>query len=186
MASQSQIESNRRNAAKSTGPRSHGGKKRVGKNALRHGLSVPFQAGVAQARMIEKLAEQIAGQRHDRAALELARAAAIAAFDLARVRQVKAQLIRGASTLGSVGPPPIFTSGKDELRRLKIALRTNASPPRPPPPEPSATMPSDEAARVAEAVRRVLPELARLDRYEARAMNRRDRAIRALINSRLD
>lgn len=182
MASQSQIEANRRNAAKSTGPRSHGGKKRVGKNALRHGLSLPFEAGVAQARTTEKLAGQIAGSRRDRITLELARAAAIAALDLARVRQVKAQLIQGVSALGSVGPPPIFTSRKDELRYLKLALRTNASPPRPPPRGPSATGPSDEADGVAEAVRRALPELARLDRYEARATSRRDRAIRAMVD----
>jgi hypothetical protein len=45
---------------------------------------------------------------------------------------------------------------------------------------------SEAAACVAEAVRRALPELARLDRYEARAMNRRDQAIRAIMSSRSD
>ncbi|WP_377827850.1 hypothetical protein ACFKHW_26625 [Bradyrhizobium lupini] len=42
-------------------------------------------------------------------------------------------------------------------------------------------MTCDEAERTAEAVRRALPQLARLDRYEARAVARRDRAIRAII-----
>ncbi|MFK4560549.1 hypothetical protein QIH93_08435 [Bradyrhizobium ottawaense] len=137
-----------------------------------------------QAKAIEKLAQQIAGARRDRSALELARAAASAAFELARVRQVKAHLVKGVSVLGSIDLPPFITSRRDELRYLKLALRTNASPP--PPPDPSTTMRSDAAARVAEAERRALPELARLDRYEARAINRRDRAIRALINSSLD
>lgn len=182
MASQRQIEANRRNAAKSTGPRSRGSKKRISKNALKHGLSIPSQARGPQAGKLEKLAEQVAGARRDRITLELARAVAIATFDLARVRRVRTQLIKGVSALGSVDPPPIFESIRDELRYLKLALRTNASPLAPH--APSSTMPSDEVARDAEAVRRALPELARLDRYEARAISRRDRAIRAMINLR--
>lgn len=75
MASESQMAANRRNARKRTGPPSRGGKRRVSKNALRHGLSVPFRANAAEAGLIEELAEQIAGPRHDRIALELARAA---------------------------------------------------------------------------------------------------------------
>ena len=38
-------------------------------------------------------------------------------------------------------------------------------------------MPSQEPDRSAEAVRRVLPELRKLDRYERRAAVRRDRAV---------
>jgi hypothetical protein len=186
MASQGQIAANRRNARKSTGPRSGGGKKRASKNALRHGLSIPFQASAAQAKRIEKLAGQIAGPRREGIALELACVAASATFDLARVRQVKAQLLKGASALGSVDPPPICTSSKEEVRYLKLALRTKASPPRPTPPDPLATIPCDEADRTAEAIRRALPELAKLDRYEARAVARRDRAIRAMVNLKLD
>lgn len=41
-------------------------------------------------------------------------------------------------------------------------------------------MPEKEPARTVEAVRRVLPELLRLERYEAHAAARRDRAIREL------
>ena len=37
---------------------------------------------------------------------------------------------------------------------------------------------TEEPGRTAEAVRRALPELAKLDRYESRAVARRDRAIR--------
>jgi hypothetical protein len=40
MATDRQIAANRRNALKSTGPRTYEGKARSGKNALRHGLSV--------------------------------------------------------------------------------------------------------------------------------------------------
>jgi hypothetical protein len=41
-------------------------------------------------------------------------------------------------------------------------------------------MPTDERQRTAEAVRRVLPSLLRLQRYEARAVARRDQAVRAI------
>ena len=38
-------------------------------------------------------------------------------------------------------------------------------------------MPKQEPQRASEAVRRILPELMKLDRYERRAAARRDRAI---------
>ena len=45
----------------------------------------------------------------------------------------------------------------------------------------SATMPPHEPERSAEAVRRVLPELRKLNRYERRAAARRDRAVLGLV-----
>ena len=50
--------------------------------------------------------------------------------------------------------------------------------------DPLATMPTEEPERTAEAVRRALPELAKLDRYESRAVARRDRAIRQIVKKR--
>jgi hypothetical protein len=50
----------------------------------------------------------------------------------------------------------------------------------PAPPDPSATMPKEELSRMAEATRRALPELIKLDRYERRAAVRRDKAMREI------
>jgi hypothetical protein len=41
-------------------------------------------------------------------------------------------------------------------------------------------MPTEEPARTAEAIRRALPKLVKLDRYESRAAARRNRAIRQI------
>jgi hypothetical protein len=47
--------------------------------------------------------------------------------------------------------------------------------------DPLPAMPSEEPQRTAEAVRRILPDLIKLHRYESRAVARRDRAIREII-----
>jgi hypothetical protein len=50
--------------------------------------------------------------------------------------------------------------------------------------DPLATMPTQEPQRTAEAMRRALPVLIKLNRYEARAVSRRDRAIREIVKIR--
>jgi hypothetical protein len=47
--------------------------------------------------------------------------------------------------------------------------------------DPAATLPDQEPDRTAEAIRRVLPELVKLDRYERRASSRRHKAVVAFI-----
>jgi hypothetical protein len=92
MASERQIAANRRNARNSTGPRSTSGKKRASGNAFRHELTRPISSAAFE-REVEKLAGQIAGDTEDKITLELARDAAEAELELARVRRVKAELI---------------------------------------------------------------------------------------------
>jgi hypothetical protein len=127
-------------------------------------------------------ARQIAGDTQDKIVLELARDAAEAELELARVRRVKVALIERLAALGRFDAPKRFLSPKDEAAwimqhyfgatlwkgRPKFAL------------DPLPPMPSQEPQRTAEAVRRILPELLRLQRYESRAVARRDRAIRAI------
>ncbi len=181
MASQRQLAANRRNARGSTGPRSPAGKTRASQNAFRHGLTTPL-AGAAFARAVATLARQFAGDRADHITRELARDAAAAELELARVRRVKAALIERVAALGRFDVPKRFQSPMDEaawiMQRYWGATLWQGRPKFAVDPLPA--MPSQEPARTAEAVRRLLPELLKLHRYESRAVMRRDRAIRAL------
>jgi hypothetical protein len=156
MASERQIAANRRNARKSTGPRSGAARKRASRNAYRHGLTLSITSTAAYAKHLDKLVRQIAGDTKDAILLERARAIAQAELDLARVRRAKVALIERASAFGELDPP-----------RLTVI-------------DASATMPSQEPDRSAEAIRRVLPELRKLDRYERRAAAQRERAVLGL------
>jgi hypothetical protein len=176
MASERQITANRRNAAKSTGPRSRGGKQRAGRNAYRHGLSVPMAMDVALAGRLGASALKIVCDAIDpgRNTFALARAVAYAELDLARVRQAKLMVIERMREFGDAGHPAPFTAATRQLCKT----RDRGAPL--PPINPLEEMPAQEPGRTAEAIRRALPELLKLDRYERRVCARRDRAIRTL------
>ena len=184
MATERQIAANRRNARKSTGPRSSAAKKRASRNAYRHGLTLSLTSSTAFAKRLDKLARKIAGDSKSEIIREHARSAAQAGLDLARVRQVKIALIKSVSALGALGAPQDMGSVIKAYLYLELALEGKTPRGRPPaipePVDPLATMPTQEPERTAEAVRRALPELLKLDRYESRAVARRDRAIREI------
>src|SRR5262245_25136026 len=167
MASERQIAANRRNARKSTGPRS----------GDRHGLTLNITSTAAFAKQLDNLVRKIAGDSKDAIMLERARAIAHAELDLARVRRAKLALIERASVFGELDPPQLTVT---QMIRLVNAFERGR--PIPEPIDASATMPSQEPDRSAEAIRRVLPELRKLDRYERRAAAQRDRAV-LLYNS---
>ena len=162
MATERQIAANSRNAANSTGPRSSGGRKRASQNAYRHGLAAHAAINPKLAKAVEKLARKLAGKNKNALVLECARAAARAELDLAQTRRIKVATIQRMLTFESP------TSPADRKSNVESATTEAA----PPPIEPE---------RMAEAVRRALPDLVKLDRYEARAIARRVRAIRALV-----
>jgi hypothetical protein len=185
MASERQIAANRRNARNSTGPRSPSGKKRASQNPYRHGLTTRLSSA-AFARAVETLARQLAGDRADQITSEPAHDAAEAELELARVRRVRTALIERMTAFGRFDVPKLFQSPKDEAAwimqhyfgatlwkgRPKFAV------------DPLPAMPAQEPQRTAEAVRRALPDLLRLHRYESRAVTRRDRAIRAIMRGK--
>jgi hypothetical protein len=187
MATERQIAANRLNARKSTGPRSSAAKKRASRNAFRYGLTVSLTSSAVFAKRLDELARKIAGDSKNEIIFQHARAAAQAELDLARVRQVKIALIERVSALGALDAPQVFgSSAKEEIRYLKSVLSGRAPPAIPEYIDPLATMPTQEPERTAEAIRRALPELRKLDRYESGAVARRVRAIREITQRRID
>ena len=180
MASERQIAANRRNARKSTGPRSGAGKKRASGNAYRHGLTLSITSTAAFAKELDSLVREIAGDTEDPITLEHARAVAQADLELARVRRAKVALIERASAFGELDPPRLTVT--QMIRVVNAFDRGRFIIPKPI--DALATMPSQEPDRSAEAVQRVLPELRMLDRYERRAAAQRERAVRGLYGRR--
>ncbi len=163
MSTERQRAANRRNARRSTGPKSDSGKQRASRNSYRHGLTARLAPSAARAKAVEKLARKIVGRNAGAVTLELARSAARAEHDLAVIRQIKVILsgrILTSSNTASPKGPVIDTS---------VCIEAYKSEDR----DPLA------------AVRSVVPELLKLDRYERRASARRDRAILALIQSKI-
>jgi len=191
MASERQIAANRRNARSSTGPRSHAGKKRASRNAFRHGLTMP-NADPDLALKIEELTLQFAGEhQNDRVSMELARSAAEAEFDRKRAGRTRLALMERATAFGSLDPPKFFRTIAQEVRWLIrmepwLAGNPRAGPRNPKLIDPSTTMPAQAPDRIAEGTRRILRQLAMLERYEASAISRRDRAIRAMMSRAKD
>jgi len=174
MASEREIAANRRNARKSTGPRSGAGRKRASRNAYRHGLSLNITSTAAFAKQLDKLVRKIAGDSEDAIVIERARAIAQAELDLARVRRAKLVLIERASAFGELDPPQLTVTQMIRILNAYDGVVDSSFPNRS---THLATMPIQEPDRSAEAIRQLLPELRKLERYERRAAARRDRAI---------
>jgi hypothetical protein len=97
MTSAAKIAANRRNAQRSTGPRSAAGKARTRYNALEHRLNVPARYDQATADEIETLADYLCADSFDPQEQDLALRAAEAQFDLLRVQRAKVDLVNGAA-----------------------------------------------------------------------------------------
>jgi hypothetical protein len=174
MASERQIAANRRNAQKSTGPKSPAGKKRASRNAYRHGLAAYEAVTGDRAKRVEALSRTIAGAEADVDMLELARSAARAECDLAQIRCLKNALLDPISAESPCSLP----SGEIKDRVATRRSRTASSPSLPSPP-PRAKH-SFATLNAVAARRGALGLLKTLDRYERRASGRRESAVRQI------
>jgi hypothetical protein len=172
MASDRQIAANRRNARKSTGPKSRDGKRCSARNAYQHGLAISAAAR-RDGEAVVLLAREIAGDTTDEFILEHARVAARAQLDMNRIRQIKIAMTNCVWMFGTHELQPRLRTLKEVKLFLGLCSSTETA-------APPATMPLQDPERGAEALRRILPELRKLDRYERRAFNQRDRAIREI------
>ncbi|MCK1307790.1 MULTISPECIES: hypothetical protein [unclassified Bradyrhizobium] len=173
MASERQIAANRRNAGKSTGPKTRAGRQRARANAYRHGLAAP-SSREARAE-IDALARQFAGATTDPIILQQAQIAAHAEFILARVELLRIAWIQRTYALGAPQDAPLEVYNREVWAWIRDGTPTRL---------PQDTMPSAGPERLTEAIRRSLRELGKLERYEARAMARRNRAFRQLVRRR--
>ena len=181
MTSAKKIAANRRNAAKSTGPRSSAAKKRVSRNAYRHGLTQTVTSRFREE--LHKRALELADGSADPLTLANARSVAEAELDIFRARAAKLSLIERAYVFGALDLPHFTTRA---IKRFFKAYDRGLDPPvalaMEGVPE---LMPDEEPDRTAEAIRRALPQLLKIDRYERRAAVRRDRAVVRLCRGRL-
>jgi hypothetical protein len=149
--------SNRRNARRSTGPRSAAAKARTARNAFRHGLAIPLTRDPAASAETQRLAAALVGLSSSSYRLEQARVAAEAELELRRVRaHRKALLDRKAAELATQRP----------VRADELSAPAELGG------EPEAT-----------AIAAALPDLATLERYERRARSRLRRAMRWLVHT---
>jgi hypothetical protein len=94
MPSDRQIAANRKNAKKSTGPRSVAGREASRRNARRHGLAIAIETDPAFQDDIENLAKTLSLSLGVQHVDERAREAARAELDLLRIRDIRAWLFR--------------------------------------------------------------------------------------------
>ena len=91
MATVKQIEANRKNATRSTGPATAVGKSKSSRNALRHGLSLPLIMNAATMADVEELARLLANEDTNNMAAALH--AAAAHLDLQRVQKIRRDML---------------------------------------------------------------------------------------------
>jgi hypothetical protein len=97
MASPAKVAANRRNAQKSTGPRSPAGKARTRYNALQHGLTIPIAQDAETVDQIINLANGFCRDSPNPVEQELAMRAAEAELEMLRVRRGRVDLINRAA-----------------------------------------------------------------------------------------
>jgi hypothetical protein len=161
LASKSKAKVNRENARRSTGPRSVRGKARSAQNARRHGLAGANPLG-ALSKEVEALARALVGDHLDPDRLVHARTVAQMEVMLGRICDARIALINSEL--------------KKQIGRIRPAENWSECDAPTAPKQQQGTLHADDFGE-AEALVRVLPELVCLQRYEARALARRSRAL---------
>ncbi len=180
MTTPRQCETNRINSGVSTGPKTAAGKARASKNALRHGLNIPVELEPVYGQEIDRLALRIAGEAAAPERLALARRIAEAQVDLRRIRDHRLSLVTQAYK--SV---EMEARLKQEQILFRLALKMLRAGEDSSPEFTEQTdrvfnpKPMTGPEKLAAALVELSAKLVRLDRYERRALSRRNFAVRA-------
>jgi hypothetical protein len=97
MTSEAKVAANRRNARRSTGPRTRAGKMRVRRNALRHGLAAVILRDSGVTAEVERVALAMCGSDADPLEREQALVVAEAQITLKQIRRTRAQIVERLS-----------------------------------------------------------------------------------------
>jgi hypothetical protein len=181
--SERQLAANRRNAARSTGPRTRAGKMRSRRNALRHGLAASLADHTLAPPEVDNFSNLIVGDRPSSSACNYAREAALAELDILKVRAARVAIFESVAPQLSLLSPDREGSILREEQQIELGRRTLEQ----------LLQASLISRKFRGAVRQLLtteqaPDLfakaakaiLKLDRYELRALARRRRALRQL------
>ena len=129
MTSDSRTAANRGNCKKSTGPRTHGGKAKVSRNALRHGLGAVSFGDTGFSEKTERLAKAICQQESDPDSYRQALIVAESFLDITRVRAARIRILETSPEPPSLhlALPKILRLERYERRALsrrRRAVRT--------------------------------------------------------------
>jgi hypothetical protein len=190
VTSAAKIEANRRNAQRSTGPKTSAGKTRAARNALGHGLTARASAEVWDIARIEQLATAFLGDL-PRTELNwtLAIRVAEAEHKIELIRNLRVMNIDNAERNPATYQRMLTKSDGPKIRAEIIAFerrygdigyreveeiiaRLEGLPP------------DEPLARLVIVYRKIKGVLARLDRYEGEAFAQRRRALAALARER--
>jgi hypothetical protein len=123
MTSLRKIYSNRRNAKRSTGPKTAAGKARSARNGRRHGLSRPSWIDRSARLRIEALTRMILGERVDAEYRLYANQAALAQVEIERVQQAKAEMLGKAFAVPDPAGPIRRAASLDRYERRARSRR---------------------------------------------------------------
>ena len=183
--------SSQANGRKSRGPRTAEGRQRSAQNAYRHGLSLSVTRVPATSKNVRRLSIAIAGNKEDPTLLQLSQQVAEAQLDILRIRQTRTRILtedgfqkvipkipihlrrgyrKAPQTRESLANKKIMTPEEEERLFERIGKLFEEAR-RPPPPSTDVML-------------NTLNKLNSLERYERRALSRRNKALRLLDDYR--